>query len=146
MGNWRTVMISGSVGPREVPQLIDALDLDRNGQGEPLCWASSLPGLLGLNAWVPLNGQISANGNLYERDFTLEAIEEHLTHLVAIAPSLDITLHAGGDNEDKTCVATFRVQNGAVERLPPQVAVVSGASEVQMHSVFTKYIGGGRLS
>lgn len=48
---------------------------------------------------------------------------------MALAPSLSLTVHCGGDYEDIRCVATVTVAAGVVTVDEPECATVAGISE-----------------
>lgn len=128
MGNWRTVMISGSVAADEVPALLAAVrytDKDWDNFG-PLAYGQT-PSLCGLHDWV--RPTVQAAGNLAERDYGPEDVAEHLRKLLAVAPSLRVKVHCGADWEKPECVATVTVSRGAVTVGPPEVETVHGVSE-----------------
>lgn len=126
MGNWRTVDMRGHMNPAEAADMIEYLTYEGNWPK----WETDADCLLmgksicGLNQWVDTAGKIDAVGNLAERDFDNDDIEDALNHLVERYPSLDLTLHSGSDWESLTCSATFRVKDGVVARMEPQVATI----------------------
>ncbi len=124
MGNWRSVDIVGSISPQDAPA---AAEFVNTGQDWDLfhCLCYSGPSLCGLGPWIPpTGGQIRATGNLSERNYGPEDVAVTLEKLVAIAPSLELKVHCGGDWEDATCVATVTVHDGVVSIGPPEVAKV----------------------
>lgn len=144
MGNWRTVNIAGSVEPADVPALRARLTYDLHG-GDfrsfgPLSFDPSTPGLAGLGDWV--SPQISACGNLAERDYSVADVATVLAELATLAPSLRLKVHCGGDWESTTCVATITVGSGGVAVGPPEVAEVAAAGEGQVMARFAGYLTG----
>lgn len=136
MGNWRTVQVSGTIATDEAAVAIEMQryslrDLDPKKEPNCLSW-SEPPGLVGLGQWILPNGEIQGHGNLFERDYSLEVVEGTLRQLAIRFPSLNMVLHAGGENEDPTCAATFWVRDRHVVRLDPQVAEVQETSEDEM--------------
>lgn len=132
MGNWRTVTITGSIDAADVPAARAFVELgDRPVDWDRfhcLCWTG--PSLCGLGRWIPKDGgQIDAVGNLAERDYGVEEVAETLRNLVAVAPSLDVKVHCGGDWENTTCVATVTAREGQVTISDPEVAEVGGGLE-----------------
>ena len=120
MGNWRTVSIKGSMDVNEAAKMIKELRSDETWMLPAACFHIH-QSVCGLGVWINENGSIDRVGNLAERDFNLEDIEYGLVYLAANYPSLQITLHAGDDYEDLTCVASFVVKDGSVTRVPPQI-------------------------
>lgn len=135
MGNWRTVNITGAIAEAEIPALRERLGYShRRGflseqQFGPLSFNIDKPSLCGINDWV--RPQVSAVGNLAERDYTPEDVRDELQELLAIAPSMMLTVHCGGDYESEECVATIRTGEGLAVLLPPEVEKVQGVSDEQ---------------
>ena len=122
MGNWRTVHITGTCAASEVAALRAAVRSDQRNDWAnhgPLCFGASL---CGLSFWPAET--FDATGNLWERDYTPEDVAEHLRELLAVAPSLTMTVHCGGDYEDTVCIATVTCAGGVVAVGPPAVADV----------------------
>lgn len=144
MGNWRTVNVVGSVDPAEVPALRARLTYDMHGDDwggfGPLSFDPATPGLCALGDWVA--PQVSACGNLAERDYSVADVAEVLVELVTLAPSLRLKVHCGGARESTTCVATITVGGGAVTVGPPEVAEVAAAGEGQVMARFAGYLTG----
>ncbi len=127
MGNWRTVHIQGTCDPAEVPVVawwlrLPSLDA-RLGDGT--LWDRIGPltiydGLCGLHEWV--QPRIDVIGNLFERDYSVEQVAEHLRMILQVAPSLKVMIDCGGDWESTDCEATIIVgEDGSVAVLPPRV-------------------------
>lgn len=137
MGNWRTVNITGSIDEAEVPLLRERLGYSiGTSSGDPgwehfgpLSFNRDSPSLCGLNNWV--RPVVFACGNLAERDYGVKAVAETLRELLAIAPSMRLKVHCGGDWESETCIATITVANGTVETGPPEVERVAPVSDGQ---------------
>jgi hypothetical protein len=138
MGNWRTVNITGTMTEEDAGVLGAWLGytiaspvsgtscFDHFG---PLSFSREKPSLCGLNNWVaPV---VFACGNLAERDYTPEDVAEELRRLLAVAPSMRLKVHCGGDHESDTCVATVTVADGQVVTGPPEVERVAAVSEDQ---------------
>ncbi len=142
MGNWRTVTMHGTVDRDQVDQLRAACTYDVYGEdwGDfgPLSFDPATPGLASLGDWV--RPTIAAGGNLAERDYSVQDVAEHLGRLVAVAPSLNLVVHCGGENESSECVATIRVAAGEVKVVQPQVAEVSGVTDEQVSGRLFGYL------
>ena len=141
MGNWRTVDMRGHMDPAEAADMIEYLDYDSDWSKWEIDAACLLmsKSICGLNQWVDAAGNIDAVGNLAERDFDNDDIEKALNHLVERYPSMDLTLHSGSDWESLDCSATFRVKDGVVIRMEPQVATIreisSGSMQTRLMSI-----------
>ena len=123
MGDWRTVNISGLMNADEAKEMIKELRSD--DIWETPAWGFAINfSLCGLNQWVKENGDIMGVGNLAERDCKIEDIEMGLEYLASKYPSIELTLHAGGNYESKDCVATFTVCDGIVKQKEPQIACI----------------------
>lgn len=135
MGNWRTVNITGTITESDIPALRERLGYShRRGflseqQFGPLSFNIDRPSLCGINDWV--RPQVSAVGNLAERDYTPEDVRAELQELLAIAPSMMLVVHCGGDWESEECVATIRTGEGLAVLLPPEVERVEPVSDAQ---------------
>jgi hypothetical protein len=114
MGNWRRVQIVGTCDAKDVPSLREALTVGRNFENF-LC-LSSTGGICGLPNWAAEN--IDVVGNLAERGYDEESVEEALVTLKVIAPSLAVRIHVGGENESADCIATVVLANGETRILP----------------------------
>lgn len=127
MGNWRRAQIVGTCDAGEVAALRAHLDfggnLERFG---PLCSG----GICGLQMWPA--ERISALGNLAERGYSDEAIAEHLTELAALAPSLRVKVHVGGDYETDECVATITLDEHGARVGLPEIKELPKIGEGQM--------------
>lgn len=133
MGNWRTVNISGQMNPNEARDMISLLSSDMSWDTPAACFGMSRS-LCGLNVWVDkITGAISKSGNLAERDYENEDIEQGLKFLAEKYPSLELTLHSGSDYESLQCSATFIVSNGVVKKLEPQI---KNLIPIQMTSIY----------
>lgn len=117
MGNWMTVNVMGSCNSGEVSALKEALEPgDDYKNFHCLC---NTGGLCGLGNWAA--EEISAIGNLAERDYTIDSVVEELEKLSQIVPSLKVKIHCGGDYESKNCVATVICENGKVSKREPEI-------------------------
>jgi len=131
MGNWRSVEISGSCPADQVQGLRVAATapdwLEENtGNRIEHCLLESRS-LCGLGAWT--SEKIEANGNLYERDFSIANVADALRFLSAAAPELEMVVHCGGDWESRECVATVRLKDGVVHVGDPEILHVAKISE-----------------
>lgn len=137
MGNWRTVQVQGTIDAQEAQDAISLLryrlgtNVDPQREYYCLSWCEP-PSLVGLNQWIFADGTVTGHGNLAERDYSIATVEGTLRDLAQRFLSLNMVLHAGGENEDPTCVATLWVRDGHVALLPPQVPTVHGKSEAEM--------------
>lgn len=134
MGNWRTVMIDGTCDPAEVVPLRAWLTFDwRNsayGEGSQGPLGIGIDGsLFGLNNWIA--PKMTVSGNLSERDFTVEDVAEHLREALAVAPSLRVKIHCGGDWESDDCVATITAADGTVTVGSPEREFIVGVTAQQ---------------
>ena len=138
MGNWRTVNMIGTCAANELDALRAACAVDENSYKNFHCLSTG-SGLCGLGNWPA--EEISAIGNLAERDYSVEAVASQLRELVKVAPSLSLTVHCGDDYESKTCVATIRVENGNVVVDAPEVRQLMAIPEGQMQANLLKALG-----
>lgn len=135
MGNWRSVNITGTIAGADIPALRERLGYShRRGSLAdqdfgPLSFDIDKPSLCGINDWV--RPQVSAVGNLAERDYSPEDVRAELKQLLAIAPSMMLTVHCGGNWESEECVATIRTGEGLAVLLPPEVETIAGISDEQ---------------
>lgn len=139
MGNWRTVSITGTMTAGDAAKLRDFLSYsydtpDGFDNFGPLSFNPIRPGLCGLGAWPA--DQVSACGNLAERDYSVEDVAGELRKLVSLAPSMLLQVHCGGDWESDECVATVLVGEGLVRTVKPQQAKVAAPGEAQMMGNF----------
>jgi len=134
MGDWRTVSISGSCPAGQLAQLREAtLEPHWSGKdGRKYHCLIESDGLAGLGNWT--GEEISADGNLYERNFTVDDVAAAVTYLASAAPGLELIVHCGDNWESHECVATVRLLDGRVTVGAPEVAQVAGASEEAMMS------------
>lgn len=124
MGNWRTVEMHGACPADQVESLRKYItlpprveDWNSDFQEGPLSFMGI--SLCGLGDW-PAEA-INAYGNLFERDYAVEDVAAHLMRIVDnAAPGLTLTVHCGGDNESKECIATIEVADGEVEICAPK--------------------------
>lgn len=139
MGNWMTVNLRGTLAAEDVAKATEFLTVNDDWSNfGPLSYS---PGLCGLGEWA--REVISANGNLSERDYSTDSVVDFLRGLVAVAPSLNLKVHCGGDYESKTCVATITVHDGDVSVGDPEVAQVGGADQDAVLGRLFKAMGGG---
>jgi len=128
MGNWRTVDMKGRMNKAEACELCRELSGDIRWESPAACLSMG-NSLCGLNKWVDEYGIIDAVGNLAERDYDNDDIEKALTYIAEKYQSLELVLHSGSDWESLACSATFRVNNGAVERGEPEVDMIREISQ-----------------
>lgn len=140
MGNWRRVQIVGTCAAADVQKLREALKPGHDYENFH-CLVNG--GMAGLPNWAA--EKINAVGNLAERGFTPQSVAEQLLKLLAIAPSLDVKVHCGGDYEADTCINTV-VANAApiVAVLEPEVATIPEVSAEQMTKNIYAQLSGGR--
>lgn len=126
MGNWRTVDILGRMDPVEAADMVEYLTYENDWSKWDSPAACLLMGksICGLNQWVRNDGVIDVVGNLAERDFDNDDIEDALKYLANKYPSMELTLHSGSDWESLACSATFKVKNGTVTRCEPEIAEI----------------------
>ena len=138
MGNWTTVHISGTCSKDDLPALKKAVNIGKDWEKfHCLCNSRSL---CGLNDWTAEN--ISAIGNLAERDYGEDDVAEQLRELVKIAPSLKLKVHVGGDYESLDCVATINCAEGVVTIDDPEIKALPAISDAQMQGNLMKAIIG----
>lgn len=143
MGDWRRAKIIGTCGAEDVHaarqhveinmRVGNAVDWDRFGA------LSSVGGLAGLPVWPA--EVIDAMGNLAERGYDEESVQEYLEELALIAPSLRCCVHLGKAYESSECEATIELGANGVAILPPQVEQVAEASVEQMQGNFRRQMG-----
>lgn len=117
MGNWRRVQIVGTCDSTEVAALRKALTFDVRTGLNFHCLVDG--GLGGLPNWAAK--EINAVGNLAERDYGFEDVKETLEELAKVAPSLNVTVHCGGDYEDATCLVSIVLVHGKATIEPARV-------------------------
>lgn len=123
MGNWRTVRLTGTVSADDLPALQRWVNIgDDWDDFHPLCNVGF--SLCGLGDWT--GTEMSAVGNLAERDYEPADVADALRKAVEVAPSLTLKVHCGGDWEAKECAATVTVADGQVSVGAPEVPVVCG--------------------
>ncbi len=151
MSNWRTVNITGTMTRRDAEALRDHLGyslmispvissqvdepaqlahdsaLDHFG---PLFFNRDQPSICGVNAWPA--EEMDVAGNLAERGYTVEDVAEHLRELVAVAGSMMLVVHCGGEHESLKCVATIRVGEGVVAVMKPEKEKLLAITDEQM--------------
>lgn len=140
MGNWRTVEMKGKVSPEQAEEMIEFLKQDSDNmdwdaeENNPIEYLRMHRSLAGINYWVNEDGTIDRNGNLASKSPSDEDVLRELTFLAEKYDTLEMKLHLGGDYEDETCVATFTVKDGKVEKGSPEIETVSGASDTELQS------------
>lgn len=139
MGNWRTVNIVGPMNPADADALRTHLgypgywkDVDNDPAWQrfgPLSFCKDQPSLCGVNDWPAV--AMDRAGNLAERDYDPEDVAATLRDLLAVAPSMDLKVHCGGEWESLECVATATVHEGAVTVGPPEIPELKAMSDEQ---------------
>ncbi len=122
MGNWRRVQIIGTMNHLDAQIVRQYL----SGNNEDCLHGGSICGL-------PNWGQTTVDcvGNLWERDYTVDDIRSELVKIKVFAPSLDLTVHIGGDYEDDKCIASITTKDG-VKVCQPQVDLVKKIPKSQV--------------
>jgi len=139
MGNWRTVNLRGTLSAEDVEAARDHLRVKAGWSNfGPLSFG--LGGICGLGDWV--RQSINSDGNLAERDYSVESVADQLREVVAVAPSLALKVHCGGDYEGVSCIATVTVADGEVSVGDPEVDVVNPISEDAIKGRLFGAIGG----
>ena len=139
MGNWKTVNLRGTLAAGEVEAAKQHLRLkDDYSNFGPL--SIGVSGLSGLGDWV--RQSINADGNLAERNYGVDSVADHLREVVAVAPSLTLKVHCGGEYEDTKCIATITVSDGQVTVGDPEVEVVNSIDEDVFRGRLFGAIGG----
>lgn len=139
MGNWRTVRLVGECPEEQVEDLRDAcsygagLPLDQRDYSKFHC-LSMTDGLAGIGPWV--GHVVNADGNLAERDYTVDDVADKLRELALVAPGLRLKVHCGGDWESEECVATVTLDEGGVSVGDPEVEKLGGVTEETMLNRF----------
>lgn len=134
MGNWRTVNLRGQMAEADIEKANEFLNPGEDYRHWTCMSFSS--GLAGLGHWPA--EVINADGNLSERDYSVDDVAETLRDLVKVAPSLELKVHCGGEYESEECLATVTVANGEVSIGAPEVPKVKAAS---MDSVMGRLFG-----
>lgn len=117
MGNWRRVQIVGTCDSTEVAALRKAITMDTRNLKDFHCLLNA--GMAGLPNWAAK--EISAVGNLAERDYEPEHVRRTLEQLATVVPSLNVVVHCGGDYEDDTCIASVVLVHGKATVEPPRI-------------------------
>lgn len=138
MGNWCTVNLRGSLAKEDVPKVIKFVTVLPDYSNFN-CLSGSLQGLAGLGMWPA--EEIHADGNLAERNYGEESVAETLREIVAIAPSLSLKVHCGGEYESTKCIATVTAENGVVLCGDPEVETVESISAEEFEGRLFKAIG-----
>ena len=139
MGNWRMIEMSGTVDPAEGKRIHEGvIELSRYVVGESSANRRHREAKVGFTVsalrygstdvtgwfWNWETGRINECGNLFERNYDPDAVLRDLVALAAVAPSLDLAVHCGGEWERNHCVATIRVKDGAATLGPPETPFV----------------------
>ena len=145
MGNWRTVNIIGTMSAEHAALLRDLLDegpdYARGWDQDYACltFSRARPGLGSLGTWPA--EQMSARGNLSERDYSVEDVAKALRALVEVAGSMLLKVHCGGEYESDECVATISVGEGLVVTGKPEIATIDGPSHDQVREHLFRNLG-----
>jgi len=137
MGKWRTVHLTGTMNQQDVGALWEHLGysaylshdsaLDHVG---PLSFCKDTLSLRGIGSWPAEKMDII--GNLHARDYSVQDVAEQLRELVAIAPSMMLVIHCGGEWESLKCVATIRTGEGLVAVMKPEVEKIIDVNDDQL--------------
>jgi hypothetical protein len=137
VGNWRTVNMTGTMTGEDAALLRAYLGYSFRERNDPamkrfgpLSFCREQPSICGLNAWPA--PEVARSGNLAERDYGVDDVAEHLRELVAVAGSMMLTVHCGGERESLDCVATIRVGEGLVAAGKPEVERLAEIGDEQM--------------
>lgn len=117
MGNWRRVRIQGTCDSQDLDALQHAIAY--HDDGDNFHCLTNVHSICGLNNWAAMD--IFAEGNLAERDFTVEDVADQLKILADQVPSLNITVHCGDDYEALNVIASVVLAYGVVTIHPPQI-------------------------
>ena len=151
MGNWRTVNMTGTMSERDASALRKYLGYshrfvtsgaERDPAWDhfgPLSFNREQPSLCGLNDWPA--PEVNRAGNLAERDYSVERVAEHLRELLAIAGTILLKVHCGGDYESLDCVATISVGEGLVAVGKAEVERIEEISEAQARVNLLRALG-----
>lgn len=127
MGNWIRVKIEGNCDAADVVALRKALTLEKDFSNFH-CLTNG--GICGLPNWAAES--IDAVGNLFERDYDEEDVADTLEELAEIAPSLNVRVHMGEDNEGNKCVATVGIRGGKSYIVEPEIEEIPEIDQEQM--------------
>jgi len=146
MGDWRTVNIAGWMDPAEARRLREDLTYDYHHEVEPMvpCLGWQDGGLVGpfsLGPWVEESGRIWGQGNLAERDYTVEDVRAGFAAIAAKYPSFTAVAHCGGEYEAPACEASVVAVDGQAWVVAPLVADVVGVSEAIKRQRFMRALG-----
>jgi len=141
MGNWRTVNMTGTMSEQDAAALREYLgypgywhrDQDDHPAHQhfgPLSFCRDQPSLCGINDWPA--AVVNRAGNLAERDFDVEDVAATLRELLAIAGTMMLKVHCGGDYESLECVATISVGEGLVAIGKPEVELLAEIPDGQV--------------
>lgn len=134
MGNWRRVHITGTCDENEVEALRRAVVCDRQTfdalDGTRFHCLMHTGGIAGLPSWPAKT--VCATGNMAERGYDEESVQETLELLAKVAPSLKCKVHLAGDHETDACVATVTLEGGLVIVDKPEMSELPRQGEAQM--------------
>lgn len=137
MGNWMTVNIEGTCPASELPELKKIVSSTGNNYENFHCLVNS-GGMAGVGDWAA--EKIEASGNLAERGYSVEDVQEQLNVIGEKCPNADIKVHCGGDYESLECVNTVHLKNGIATILPPEKDNLEPLNEGKIRENFAKAI------
>lgn len=147
MGNWMTVNMTGTMTEHDAAALRDYLGYSFQARNDPatarfgpLSFSRDKPSICGLGDWPA--PKVARAGNLAERDFTVDDVAGHLRELTAVAGSMMLTVHCGGDYESLGCTATIRTGEGLVAVGKPEVEQLAEIGDAQMMLNFMQAAAG----
>lgn len=136
MGNWRTVRIVGTMSAEDASSVKKYLSCGFDGDD----WGClHNGGLAGLPNWGRTN--INCIGNLGERGYDEDSIQEELDKISQFAPSMNLIVHLGDNYESTKCVKSIKVENKNVEILEPLIDDIGGIPQEQIRANLMQAIG-----
>lgn len=144
MGNWRTVNIVGTCAAHEVEALNTAIDCRMENNYAGLDCLSSCGFPCGLPLWGGQN--ISARGNMAERNYDESSVKRFLEQLAKIAPSLKVIVHVGGDYESLDVTSSVMLESGVATICTPMQKTLDAMSESEMAArIWVSVMGDGSM-
>ena len=137
MGNWRTVNMMGAIPLRHIESMKEYFVC--GDSYDNFNCLSIAGGLCGLN-WI--SPQVSAIGNLAERDYTPNDVVDILMLIAEKWPGVELKIHCGDDWEKLNCIATVILKDGKVKKLEPQVKEIMGIPHNQVAGNFISALTG----
>ena len=148
MGNWRTVNMTGTMTGADAAALREYLGYSFRVRDDPamnrfgpLSFSRDQPSLCGINDWPA--PEVNRTGNLAERGYDVDDVADELRKLTAVARSMMLVVHCGGDYESLDCVATIRVGEGLVAVGKPEVEKLAGIDDDQALANMFRALSGG---